>query len=182
MELYLLDNTLETALVIPLLTRTVRFFVPVCGVPCDRACARYPRHRLSSIEFRINIGRKRRCSEKKSLARTGPSPRWGTRFAVAKKNLRVSGGAARSFDSLLLSLNSVCPFCSRFSPWRCYMPRVHFFKAEHACRGRSARCQPAGNLHLNFFILASRNFSSFLRMGGKGIFLGSKRNLLFSFQ
>lgn len=84
-ELYLLDNTLETALVIPFLARTVRFFVPVCGVPCDRACARYPRHRLSSIEFRINIGRKRRSSEKKSLARTGPSPKVGNKVRGCKE-------------------------------------------------------------------------------------------------
>lgn len=63
------------------------------------------------------------------------------------------------------------------------MPRVHFFKAEHACRGRSARCQPAGNLHLNFFfILASRNFSSSSLLQGGGLFfLGLKKGNHFFF-
>lgn len=137
--------------------------------------ARYPRHRLSSIEFRINIGRKRRSSEE--FCSNGSVPKVGNKVRGGKEK---SPGFWRDCSLFRVAPSFLKQRVSLLQPvFAVTLLRVRFFKAEHACRGRSARCQPAGNLHLNFFILASRNFSSFLRRGVS--FLGLKGiNFLFS--
>ena len=106
--------------------------------------ARYPIHRFSSIEFRINIVTGFRLGRVRLERVSRNSPKVGNSCARWRRKILGTPGEAL----LPLSLSSRVPFAAGF---RRGAAACVSFAAENACRYCSAKHQPLGELAFEFF-------------------------------